>query len=296
MTPFVESNDIRDNDQALRDRADRDGYLFFRDFVDADPILEARRDITATLQTVDWIDEGTDPFEAITSHPAHVSGEKEFSPVYDMIQRIESFHTLAHNEGLFNIVEALLGPDVLLQPSNIARTIFPTKLDHTTPPHQDYVHIQGTSDVWTAWIPLGDCPRQLGGLSVLTGSHKAGILPVSRSLGAGGARSDTRSVGAEWVSSPFNLGDMLFFHSHAVHQGLPNRSGNRLRLSVDYRYQRASDPVMELVLTPHQGRLSWEQVYEGWKSDKYQFHWQNFSLNPVPKQVWPVEEATEQTK
>ena len=292
MTPFVESNDIVGDGDALRRRADRDGYLFLRDFVDGESILEPRRDITAILSEVGWIDDGTDPFEAISTHPALVSGMEEFKPVYDAILRLESFHTLAHAAPLLNLVETLLGRDVLLQPSNIARVIFPCNLDQTTPPHQDHVHIQGTPDVWTAWIPLGDCPRKLGGLSVLTGSHKSGILPVSRSLGAGGLRSDTGFIDGEWVSSPFNLGDVLFFYSHTVHQGLPNRSGNRLRLSVDYRYQKASDPIMNLLLTPHQGRLSWEQVYEGWKSNRYQYHWQKYSLKLVPKQVWPVEETT----
>ncbi len=288
MNPFVVSNDIQYDSDALRHRADRDGYLFLQDCVDREPILEARRDIAAILQDVGWIDEGTDPFEGITTHPALIAGSPEFTPVYDAIQCLESFHTLAHHEAIWDIVGRLLGSDVMLQPSNIARVIFPTGLEHTTPAHQDFVHIQGTPDVWTAWLPLGACPPALGGLSVLTGSHKAGILPVSRSLGAGGLRSHVDEMEGEWVSSPFNLGDVLFFHSHTVHQGEPNRSGNRLRLSVDYRYQRALDPVMEKVLAPHQGRLSWEEVYKGWKSDKYQYHWQRFTLTPVSKEAVPV--------
>ena len=45
------------------------------------------------------------------------------------------------------------------------------------------------------------------------------------------------ALGGDWFSSPFDLGDALFFHSKTVHQGVPNLSGNRVRLSVDYRYQ-----------------------------------------------------------
>ena len=289
MTPFVESNDILADDDGLRSRADRDGYLFLRDFVDGEPILKARRDIAATLQEVGWIDAGTDPSAAKTSQPACIAGTDEHKPVYDRVQKLESFHTLAHNDALFRITRALLGPDVLLQPSNIARFIFPTSLDYTTPPHQDYVHVQGTPDVWTAWLPLGDCPHKLGGLSLLAGSHKIGVLPVSQALGAGGLRTHTEGVAGEWVSSPFALGDVLFFHSHTVHQGLPNLSGDRLRLSVDYRYQSASDPVMDKMLEPHQYRLSWEEVYADWKSDRYQYYWEKFALRPVPKQAWPIE-------
>ena len=294
MNPFVESNDIRHDADALRARADRDGYLFFRAFVAAEPILEARREIAATLQQAGWIDADTDPFEAITSHPALISGMEEHRPVYDSVQRLESFHALGHDTNLFAVISALLGPEVLLQPGNIARFIFPSKLEYTTPAHQDYVHIQGTPDVWTAWLPLGDCPRELGGLSLLPGSHKIGVLPVAKARGAGGLRSDTATIDTEWISSPFELGDVLFFHSHTVHQGLPNLSGNRLRLSVDYRYQKAYDPVMDRVLEPHQGRLSWEEVYRDWRSDTYQYYWKKTSLNPVAKQPWPVVKPMEE--
>ena len=292
MIPFADSSEIRGDGEAIRRRAERDGYLYMRDIVDKEAVLRARGDIAAVLQEVGWIDAGTDPDEAITSHAPHVSGEPEFSPVYDKVQMLESFHTLAHDVAILNVIGHLLGDDVLLQPSNIARFIFPTNLEYTTPAHQDFVHIQGTPDVWTAWLPLGDCPHYMGGLSVLTGSHKGGILPVSRALGAGGLRAHFEKIGGQWVSSPFEPGDVIFFHSHAVHKGLPNLSGNRLRLSADFRYQRASDPVMDKVLTPHQGRLSWEEVYKGWKSERYQYHWKRFSLTPVAKVPVQVVEET----
>lgn len=291
MKPFVDSSDIRNDGEALRRRADQDGYLYIRDFVDKGAIQRARRDIAGVLQEVGWIDAGTDPLETITSHPPLVSGDPEFSPVYDKVQMLESFHTLAHDQAILSVVGHLLGDDVLLQPSNIARFIFPTNLEQTTPAHQDFVHIQGTPDVWTAWLPLGDCPHKMGGLSVLPRSHKFGILPVSRSLGAGGLRAHFEKIGGEWISSPFEEGDILFFHSHTVHRGMPNNSGNRIRLSVDYRYQRASDPVMDKVLTPHQGRLSWEEVYEGWESTDFQYHWQQYELIPVEKVPVDVVEA-----
>lgn len=291
MNSFVESNDIWDDGEALRRRADRDGYIFLRDVMDKEAVKATRRDVTGILAEVGWIDEGTDVNEGLTSLPALIIGSPEFSPIYDAILRLESFNTLAHDAAIFKTVGHLLEKEVLLQPSNIARVIFPSKLEHTTPAHQDYVHIQGTRDVWTAWLPLGSCPHSMGGLSVLTGSHKKGILPVSKALGAGGLRAHFEKIGGEWVSSPFEWGDVLFFHSHTVHKGLPNLSGNRIRLSVDYRYQRASDPVMDKLFTPHQGRLTWEEVYRGWDSKKYQYHWKQFDLELVAKV--PVQVAEE---
>ncbi len=299
MNSFEISNDILNDIEALQQRADRDGYLYVQDFVDKEAILETRCDITSILHEVGWLDNGTEPMEAISTQPARIHGTPEFRPIYDEIQKLESFHTLAHNEAILGLMNSLLGPDTMLLPLTIARVIFPTALEHTTPAHQDFIHIQGAPDVWTAWFPLGQCPQEMGGLGVLAGSHKHGVLPVSRSLGAGGLRTHVDELEDKWVSSPFNLGDVLFFHSHTVHQGLPNRSGNRLRLSVDYRYQRASDPITELVMNPHGadpdgGRLSWSEVYEGWKSDQYQYYWKGFTLNTVPREEVPVVGETEQ--
>ncbi len=185
MTPFIETNDILADDDALRSRADREGYLFLRRLVDREPILKVRRDIASTLQDAGWIDAGRDPSEANTCHPARIAGTDEHKPVYDRVQKLKSFHSLAHNYALFRIARVLLCPDVLLHPSNIARFIFPNSLDYTTPAHQDFILIQGSPNVWTAGIPLDDCPYDLGGLSLLIGSHKVGVLPVSRALGHG---------------------------------------------------------------------------------------------------------------
>ena len=44
---------------------------------------------------------------------------------------------------------------------------------------------------------------------------------------------------------------------------------------------------MELVLGPHQGRLTWEQIYEGWESDEYQYYWRDLTLETVSKRAWP---------
>ena len=115
---------------------------------------------------------------------------------------------------------------------------------------------------------FGRLPPTVGWAKCTVESHHLGILPVSKSLGAGGLRADTQRADLEWASSPFECGDVLFFHSHTVHQGLANLSGNQLRLSVDYRYQKASDPVMG----PHQGRLTWSEVYADWESDRYQYY------------------------
>ncbi|MDE0553523.1 MAG: phytanoyl-CoA dioxygenase, partial [Candidatus Poribacteria bacterium] len=71
------------------------------------------------------------------------------------------------------------------------------------------------------------------------------------------------------------------FHSHAVHKALPNQTSDRIRLSVDYRYQGSSQPVTEGSLLPHFNRMGWDEIYTSWKSAQYQYYWNAFDLNRV---------------
>jgi hypothetical protein len=288
LSPFVESSDLLYAPSRLRERATKAGYLFVRDLVNHEAILRLRGDVTGILQNVGWLDEGTDPIDAISTKDAKINGTPEFIPIYDAIQRLESFQTMAHAPSLLGVVENLLDEPGMPQPSTVARIIFPSRLEYTTPAHQDFILVQGTPEVWTCWIPLGACPHEIGGLAVLEGSHHHDILPVHEAKGAGGLSIDPFALEGEWYSNPFEMGDALFFHSKTVHQGLPNTSGNRIRLSVDYRYQKSTDLIMEKNLGVHQGRLTWAQVYEDWTSEEYQYYWKEYEREFVPK-VPPTE-------
>ena len=61
-------------------------------------------------------------------------------------------------------IQKIVDGDVLVQPQKVARLWFPQFTDHTTPPHQDFVHFQGDFDTYTCWTPVGDCPIELGGI------------------------------------------------------------------------------------------------------------------------------------
>lgn len=68
-------------------------------------------------------------------------------------QRIGIARALAHHPRLLRLQEALFDGPVLPHPRNIARLMIPRSTSRSTPPHQDFVHVQGTPRVWTVWIP-----------------------------------------------------------------------------------------------------------------------------------------------
>ncbi len=282
MPPFFDSSAFLLDGDALRDRAHRDGYLCLREVLPAADVERVRRDILGVCDRHGWLDPEADPSTGVARTGIRLrEGEPEYMAAYDEIQRLEAFHSLAHAPRLLAVLGRLLAEPVLPHPRNIARVVFPQNNRFTTPAHQDYVHIQGTPETWTVWAPLGDCPEELGGLEILSGSHRLGLLPVRSAYGAGGLGVETEGLGLEWHTGPLAAGDVLLFHSHTVHRGRDNRTPDRLRLSVDYRYQPISHPITAGSLLPHFNRLPWETLYQGWQRKEVQYYWQHLPLRLV---------------
>ncbi|HEV7215770.1 MAG TPA: phytanoyl-CoA dioxygenase family protein [Chloroflexota bacterium] len=278
--PFVRSDPDREAPEALRARMAEQRYLFLPALIEHEAIRQARHDILAVCARAGWLAPGTNPDDAIAAPGVrYVAGQPEFNAVYGEIQMLESFHSLAHGQGILEVVHTIVQDDVLVHPRNIARVIFPENTAFTTPAHQDFIHIKGAADTYTCWFPLGDCPPELGGLAIMAGSHPEGVLPHVPALGAGGKGIVTEPLPYHWVASPLRIGDALLFHSHTVHKGLDNVTPDRLRLSVDFRYQGASAPVHRSSLLPHHGQLTWEEIYAGWNSRQYQHYWRDQDLN-----------------
>jgi len=189
---------------------------------------------------------------------------------------LPQFHALQHHPALLNAMAKVLDGTVLPHPRLIGRTIFPKRESFTTPPHQDFIPIQGTADTITAWFPLHDLPAELGGLEVAAGSHQKGVYEFEPALGAGGL-AITDSLAETWTGGPFAHGDVLLFHSLTAHRGVPN-TGDALRLSVDARYQRASDPIAPGSLLPHSQPNTWENIYAAWPDDEFQYYWRHYDL------------------
>jgi len=85
-----------------------------------------------------------------------------------------------------------------------------------------------------------------------------------------------------WVATDYSAGDVVVFHSYTVHASLHNASEFFMRISVDFRYQQEGEDLTEGCLRPHFERLSWEDVYAGWKSDRFQYYWKDLNYRVVP--------------
>lgn len=197
---------------------------------------------------------------------------------YLQVQKLELFHRLAHHPNLIRLYEILFQAPVLPHPRHIARLMLPAPFNSPTPPHQDFIHIQGTRNVWTAWLPIGDCPRKLGGLTVVRKGHKEGLLPVGASLGAGGLETHMCEKQYVWLEEDFLAGDVLTFNSLTVHKSLRPEDRDHVRLSCDYRFQPANEDIEEKSLAPHGEIATWDEIYQDWQTDDLKYYWKNRKL------------------
>lgn len=283
LRPFADSTELLDQQEALRARLDEDGYVFVKGVVEKDMLWDVRSQITGICKAHGWFQPDTDPIDAITASQPWVEGEERYFEVYDEVQRLETFHAVPHHPSVRSLMKTLLGDSAFPHPLSIARLSFPSNESWATPPHQDHPNNQGTEDLYACWIPLGDCPVELGGLAVLPGSHRLGIAPLEFALGAGHrqAKLDERFEQLGWLGGDFELGDAIVFHSLTVHRALPNTT-DRMRLSVDYRFQREDEPLTAGCLEPHFGRLSWEEIYRDWVRDDLKYYWREKQYTVVP--------------
>jgi ectoine hydroxylase-related dioxygenase (phytanoyl-CoA dioxygenase family) len=283
QSKFQDATPLLNDAEALRQRMDTDGFVYFRGLISRATVLELRRQILEVCQKYGWIASDTDLMDGLAD--PSVDQIEPFCGVgvsrnaYQDVYRLEAFHQLAQHPAIIGMLQTLFGETVFAHPRHIARLMLPAKTNAPTPPHQDYIFIQGTKTVFTCWMPLGDCPQSLGGLSVLRGSHKLGILPVRAAAGAGDRTVILDDVDQEWCQGDFQAGDALVFHSLTVHKSIPNLNKNRIRLSCDFRYQPISLPIEEKSLRPHCDVLTWDEAYAGWQSNALQYYWRKYDLD-----------------
>jgi hypothetical protein len=195
-----------------RRRALQRGYWFARGLLDAPPLTALRGQVLEICARRGWLD----------GRRGFANDSPEFLQLQLAVHSLPAFDALRRDSRLRATLEELLGGAVRDGQGDVCRLLFPEAPEFTTPPHRDQTYMKRADEVWSAWIPLGDCPRLQGSLAV---------LPRSNQIGLGNAVPR----GARWRCFDFAAGDVLFVHSLTLHRSLVNRSAE-IRVSVDYRY------------------------------------------------------------
>jgi hypothetical protein len=284
--PFRDSTELTHDGPALAARMRTDGYLFLRGLLPTDPLRDLQRQVGTIVRDAGWLRRDRDVAEAIADPGGFcLDPDPAYLTTLRAINRLEDYHRLKHHPALIALFERMLGGPILPHPRVLTRNIFPEREAYTTKAHQDFPNVQGTTEVYTAWFPLIDCPMRTGPLQVAAGTHTGAVYDFDVGLGAGGIEI-TDPFADRWVSGPFALGDVLIFHSLLVHKGVPNRS-ERLRMSMDVRYQLQSAPFNPDNANADGQPLSWDDIYAGWVSDELKYYWRQLNLTIKPfDPVW----------
>ena len=247
---FVDSNDNLDNSDKLRSEFDERGYLFFKDILNKEKILEVKKDFLREMRALGLLEKGDELEEEWNGGP-YPTGDEELA-LTKKLSHLDSFNQTPHLPELKEIAQQLLGgkelyvwphayPRVQYPNADVVKSAFPGAFPELS--HQD-AHPRigfGYHDYLVFWVPFTSLDEVTGGLAILPGSHKLGLLDykVIDDMEIRGIPLIDRNQDTVWARTSYEPGDVLIFHNLTVHKPTVNRS-NRLRLSGDYRYQLQS--------------------------------------------------------
>ena len=238
---FQTANHLLNDFESLNANFQEEGYLFFRNILDADAVLKVKQEFIQVLQEQGIVRAGA-------SEPIWTgAGLDQIDD--DALYALDSYQVLLDRESSQLLFERIFGEPVFLYRNTDIRFALPNDETHLTPSHQDHFFIRQTNRFRTAWIPLMKIELEVGGLALAARSHQLGLLEhvehetaysyIFRGRKQRGVPLERMTQG--WLTTDFRPGDLLIFHSLMIHRALPNTS-DRIRLSLDARHQPVSEP------------------------------------------------------
>lgn len=256
---LTDSRHLLHDPAALRQQMEEEGYLYIKDFFPVELIREARQMMLHKLTEAGFLNDDPQQPEG-TLKPGVDLG---FLP--GIAQQNPAIHRVVFGPEIHEFYKSLLDCENIRHFDYIwVRTMGHGK---GTPPHCDIVYMgRGTHNLYTAWIPYGDVPFELGGLMILEQSHRQadrirnylnsdvdsycesqpdrdGWTTMQGALSRDPV-SLRQKFGGRWLTAEFGMGDLLTFRMDTIHASTDNQT-QRVRLSTDTRYQRSHEPVDE---------------------------------------------------
>jgi ectoine hydroxylase-related dioxygenase (phytanoyl-CoA dioxygenase family) len=237
VRPLIDSSSAIHDAEELRRRARTHGYVFARNLVSRATVRRLRAAVLERCARRGWL---RHPWAKglATANASSSATPETLNALQPEVQVLPVFSALRSDPALMAALERLFGATPAAGCGDVCRVAFPNATDRTTPPHQDQFYLRSNTPIWTAWIPLGDCPGVLGGLAVLPGSHTAGLLP--HDAGDGDDRCMALPDDTVWAGASYRCGDVLLLNVLTVHRARPNLTADRVRVSIDCRYRAAS--------------------------------------------------------
>ena len=161
--------------------------------------------------------------------------------------KTEGMFAILTQPALLDMVESVIGPEILAHPQFNLRAKLPNQDATVVPWHQDLGYLQPDAEetfMVNFWIPLVDATPENGCMEVIAGSNRAPLIGHEHGLGPGAnfkGITDQYLPPGEQVSCPVKVGGVLLIQHKTIHRSIPNHS-DHIRWSLDLRYSDPSQP------------------------------------------------------
>lgn len=244
---WLTPSDPKTSMNELREQYQQQGYLWLKGILDRAEVLAFRQRFLDAYHEV----------------AGDANAERKMLMEFVRTAAYESF---CLQPTIWQFYEQLLQGSVYLHKRKIVRHFNPGK-EFSTPAHYDLIYLRGGTDtVCSSWIPIGDCPVEMGGLVYLDGSATLGkqmeiefsqkntelspeerISAYNRNMIEGGWVGKNLAEMADkfdsrWLMADYEAGDMVVHSAYMIHAGTANFT-DQMRFSTDIRYQRIRDEI-----------------------------------------------------
>ena len=152
----------------LRHRALSDGYVFLRRLLPRAAVMALRRQAIAACRELGLLD-AHDRWCGGRFGDGSGTGAYTDARWLQLQQRLFSrpeFIGLENHPSLRGVVAHILEATPASGRGSVCRLAPPSRCQAPTAMHRDYEYIPGSTQLWIAWLPLGDCPLEVGPLAV----------------------------------------------------------------------------------------------------------------------------------
>jgi ectoine hydroxylase-related dioxygenase (phytanoyl-CoA dioxygenase family) len=262
----LQSSDPKEPVALLRSRFAKDGYLHLKGLLDTKLVNAFRGWVFENLKVSGLLQPESDPVLGLASKEGfdkNLADQRLMS-----IVRSAKYENFCSQPDLTNFIDPFVGGISYLHKRKLIRFTVPNT-SVATPAHYDLVYLRGgTSNIVTAWIPIGDISVAEGGLVYLKDSHALGVQMeeefrlkssdlspeeqinaynrnmtergwISKNLPEVADKFDT-----QWLAADYQSGDVVLHSPFMIHASTNNASPDRrLRLSTDIRFQTVDDEI-----------------------------------------------------
>jgi hypothetical protein len=244
-----DSSPIRDDVEALRQRMTEDGYLYIRGFHPREKAERAANAVLSVIGERGGLEAGSRVSDGLVgTENRSFSFFREVAVAHskEVLDVVDGRHS-------FEFFDRLMGGPTITFDKRWLRAIGHGGHNHF---HYDSVYVgRGTLNRYTMWTALTNIPLDNGPLVIALGSDKCerlkqtyGSMDMDRDLIDPVFETNPREIvsrfGFKLATAHFQPGDCIIFGLFLLHSSAPNLT-NRYRISIDTRYQLATDPKDE---------------------------------------------------